>query len=74
MLQNLEVYVNYAPLILEVFFHVDNEAFNRVGHVDISYQAKVHSYGNHEIESCQLSDLLGDNVPFVADKQKNIEC
>jgi len=53
---------------------VGKEAFNRVGHVDIRYQAKVHSYVNHEIESCQLSDLLGDSVPFVADKQKNIEC
>lgn len=71
--QNREVYVNYDPLALEVFIHVGKEGFNRVGHVDISYQDKVYSYGNHDIESRQLFDLIGDGVLFVVDKQKYIE-
>lgn len=71
--QNMTTYSQYHPEDLEVFIHVGKSGFDRIGHVDISYKNRVYSYGNHDIESRKLFDLLGDGVLFVADKFKYIE-
>lgn len=71
--ENLATYLQYNAEDLEVFIHVGKTGFDRVGHVDISYKDRVYSYGNHDIESRKVFDLLGDGVLFVADKFKYIE-
>lgn len=73
MEENLATYNEYQAQDLEVFIHVGEKGFNRIGHIDISYKNRVYSYGNHDIESRKLFDLLGDGVLFVADKFKYIE-
>ncbi|MGO4928610.1 hypothetical protein ACTQ5J_08435 [Fundicoccus sp. Sow4_F4] len=70
---NRKTYNQYNAEDLEVFIHVGKTGFDRVGHVDISYKNQVYSYGNHDIESRKVFDLIGDGVLFVADKFKYIE-
>lgn len=71
--ENLISYSAYTSHDLEIFIHVGKKGFDRVGHVDISYNNQVYSYGNHDIETRKVFDLIGDGVLFVADKFKYVE-
>ena len=57
---------------LEVFVHVSNNGFNRMGHVDLCYQGKVISYGNYDDESIHFFHTMGDGVVFTTNKDDYI--
>lgn len=57
---------------IEIFVHVSNRGFNRMGHVDLCYGDKVISYGNYDDGSVRLFNMLGDGVLFVTERDKYI--
>ena len=57
---------------LEVFVHISNRGFNRMGHVDLCYKGKVISYGNYDDKSVKLKTMIGDGVIFTTTKEKYI--
>lgn len=57
---------------MEIFVHVADKGYNRVGHVDIFYKNKIISYGNYDASSRKFFELVGDGVLFYADKSKYI--
>ena len=60
------------PADLEVFVHISNRGFNRMGHVDLCYKGKVISYGNYDDKSVKLKTMIGDGVIFTTTKEKYI--
>lgn len=57
---------------MEVFVHISNRGFNRMGHVDLCYDGKVISYGNYDDESIRFFTMIGDGVLFTTKKEKYI--
>ena len=57
---------------LEVFIHISNRGFNRMGHVDIYYNDKVISYGNYDNSSIKFFTMIGDGVLFTTNREKYI--
>lgn len=57
---------------MEVFVHISNRGFNRMGHVDLCYNDKVISFGNYDDESIRFFTMLGDGVLFTTNKDKYI--
>ena len=58
------------PPDLEVFVHVAPKGFRRFGHLDISFEGTVLSYGNYDDKSKHLSETVGDGVLIVADQKE----
>ena len=50
---------------LEIFIHVTENGFGRLGHMDICYNNEVISYGNYDISSYRFHDLFGTGVVFT---------
>ena len=57
---------------MEVFVHISNRGFNRMGHVDIYYDGKVISYGNYDDSSIKFFTMIGDGVLFTTARDKYI--
>jgi len=57
---------------MEVFVHISNRGFNRMGHVDIYYNNRVISYGNYDDSSIDFFSMIGDGVIFTTEKDKYI--
>lgn len=59
---------------LEIFVHVTNDGFGKLGHMDIYYNDEFISYGNYDISSYKLHDGIGKGILFIVkDKQKYID-
>jgi len=57
---------------MEVFVHVSNNGFNRMGHVDLCYKGTVISYGNYDDSSIHFFNTMGDGVVFTTNKDDYI--
>lgn len=57
---------------LEVFIHVTHEGIGIVGHVDLSYDGEVISYGNYDDSSFKLFGIAGRGVLFKTERDKYI--
>ena len=57
---------------VEVFVHISNRGFNRMGHVDICYNNMVISYGGYDDESLKFFTMIGDGVIYTVEKEKYI--
>lgn len=55
---------------LIISIYLNNQGFDRLGHVDLSFKGKTYSYGCHDKKSRKLNGSLGDGVLFVCDYQK----
>ena len=58
---------------LEVFIHTSPYGFDRFGHVDVAYQGKVYSYGNHDADARRFFDMVGEGVYLIADRSAYIK-
>lgn len=58
---------------MEVFVHVSNRGYNRMGHVDICYNNIVYSYGQYEEKTLKFFKLIGDGILFNTPKEKYIK-
>lgn len=58
---------------LEVFIHVTEAGFGAIGHVDVSYDGTVYSYGNYDDHSARLFGMIGDGVLFEVERERYIE-
>lgn len=47
---------------LEILIHVTEKSFGSIGHMDLSFEGKVVSYGNYDADSSRLFELFGDGV------------
>ncbi|MDQ0222492.1 HdeD family acid-resistance protein [Streptococcus moroccensis] len=47
---------------LKVFIHTAKTGFNTVGHCDISYQGRIYTFGNYDVDSERLFGTMGDGV------------
>lgn len=56
---------NSDDVDLEIFIHVTENGFGRLGHMDICYKGEVISYGNYDISSYRFHDLFGTGVIFT---------
>lgn len=54
---------------LEVYFYLSGSGPESLGHVDISYQGKIYSYGCHDPENRRLMGTLGDGVLIVSERE-----
>lgn len=50
---------------LEIFVHVTEKGFGRLGHLDIFFDDEVLSFGNYDISSYRFHDLFGSGVIFT---------
>ena len=57
---------------MEVFVHISNRGFNRMGHVDLYYDGKVITYGGYDDSSLRFFNTIGDGVLYTVDKKKYI--
>lgn len=57
---------------IEVFVHISNRGFNRMGHVDLCYNDKVISFGNYDDKSIRFFNMIGDGVLFTTKRDKYI--
>lgn len=57
---------------VEIFIHVSDKGFGKVGHVDLCIQDEFLSYGNYDNDSHRLNELVGDGVLIVAHKDEYI--
>lgn len=54
---------------LEVFIYLSKSGPESLGHVDISYQGKIYSYGCHDPNNRHLFGTMGDGVLVVANRE-----
>lgn len=47
---------------LEILIHVTEKSFGSIGHMDLSFEGKVVSYGNYDADSSHLFEMVGDGV------------
>ncbi|XJS11312.1 hypothetical protein ACF3NG_03495 [Aerococcaceae bacterium WGS1372] len=59
--------------IVYVLIQSGDSGFDKIGHVDISYNGKVYSYGNHDVESYKLFGAVGDGVLIEADEARYLD-
>ncbi|UUX33005.1 HdeD family acid-resistance protein [Fundicoccus culcitae] len=71
MVQNIDNQQTYD--VMQILIHAGSNAFDIIGHMNIVYKEKVYSYGNHDIDSRQLFDAIGDGVLVVVDKDAYID-
>ncbi len=57
---------------LEIIVHVSEKGMGKFGHVDMSYQNNVISYGNYDKDTRKFKEGFGSGVVFIADKEKYI--
>lgn len=57
---------------VEVYIHASNKGFGKVGHVDICIDNQFLSYGNYDVDSVRLNELIGDGVLVNAYKEEYI--
>ena len=55
---------------LEVFIYLSKSGPESLGHVDISFEGKIYSYGCHDPLHRRLFGTLGDGVLIVADREQ----
>ncbi|MBS5001471.1 HdeD family acid-resistance protein [Holdemania filiformis] len=58
-----------ASTDLEVFIYLKESGPESLGHVDISFQGKIYSYGCHDPHHRGLFGTLGDGVLVVSDRE-----
>lgn len=58
---------------LEVFIHVSDDGFGKMGHVDLCYNNEIISYGCYDALSTHLGGSIGDGVLFKVDRNQYIE-
>lgn len=54
---------------LEIFIHVTKSGFGMIGHADFCFNNKVYSYGNYDVNSLKLFEMIGNGVLFITDKK-----
>lgn len=64
---------NEPYTLMQILIHTGSNAFDVIGHMNIVYQDKVYSYGNHDIDSRFLFDAIGDGVLVIVDKEAYID-
>ena len=57
---------------MEIFVHITNHGFNKMGHVDICIGDKVISYGGYDDESQYMLNSIGDGVLYTTKRSKYI--
>lgn len=57
---------------LFVIIHLAKSGSASYGHMEISYDGKVYSYGNYNMHSRKLFESMGDGIILIADKDKYI--
>lgn len=68
----LEDKVSEDDYDMEVFVHISNRGFNRMGHVDLCYKGKVITYGGYDDDSLKFFNMIGDGVLYTTTKNKYI--
>lgn len=58
---------------LFVIIHLAKSGSASFGHIEVSYNGKIYSYGNYNKHSRHLFDAIGDGIILVADKEKYID-
>lgn len=59
---------------LEIFIHVTEDGYGRLGHLDIYYNKMVMSFGNYDIYSYKLHEIIGNGIMFITEnKEKYID-
>lgn len=59
---------------LEIFIHVTENGYGRLGHLDICYNNEIISFGNYDISSYKLHEIIGNGILFTTkNKKKYIE-
>ena len=61
------------PPDIEIMVHVSNNGSGKVGHLDLFFDGKVISYGNHDWSSHRLFSVFGDGVLFTAEKETYLD-
>lgn len=59
--------------MMQILVHAGSNQFDVIGHMNIVYNNKVYSYGNHDVESRHLFDAIGDGVMVIIDKDDYID-
>ncbi len=54
---------------LEIFIHVSDLGYGKVGHADFYFDGLIYSYGNYDYKTAKFFELFGDGVLFTT-KQK----
>ncbi len=57
---------------LEIFVHVSEKGTGKFGHVDLSFEGQVISYGNYDKDSRKLREGIGSGVVFTTTKNEYI--
>ena len=47
---------------IEVFVHISNRGYNRLGHVDLCYKNKVYAFGGYDDDSLRFHMMIADGV------------
>lgn len=58
---------------IEIWIHLNSRGFEQFGHVDISYQNVVYSYGCHDPNSREIFGSIGKGVLIVVDRAKFLQ-
>lgn len=58
---------------LEVYVHVTNSGFGLLGHMDISFEGSIISYGNYDTEHSRFNNIVGDGCFYISPTQSTIE-
>ena len=57
---------------IEVFIHISNRGYNRLGHMDICYNGEIIAYGGYDDDSLRLFSAIADGVLFTCSREKYI--
>lgn len=52
-----------------VQIHVGPSTVDKLGHMNLIFQGKVYSYGNHDVDSRRFFELIGDGVLLIIDHE-----
>ena len=56
---------------LEIFIHVSDEGYGKIGHADFYFDNLLYSYGNYDFSTAKFFELFGDGVLFTTkDKEE----
>lgn len=58
---------------LLVQIHVGEKEIDIIGHMNVTYDGTVYSYGNHDVDSRRLFDAVGDGVLVLIDHQEYLD-
>lgn len=56
---------------LEIFIHVTEKSFGSIGHMDLSFEGEIISYGNYDRDSIHLFETIGDGVLVTGAKRND---